>query len=162
MNTAFVLQLLVLVVVANATPVFAKKVLGARFAWPIDGGHSFADGRPLLGKSKTIRGAVLSILVTALFSMLMGLGLPLGVVVAASAMAGDMTSSFLKRRMGLPPSSKAIGLDQIPEALFPFLAARLFLPVTLFDVMLGTMTFFLGSIVASRFLFKLKIRDKPY
>lgn len=162
MQTVLVLQLLVLVVVANATPVFAKKIFGAAFAWPLDGGIVLADGQPLLGASKTIRGVFLSFLVTPLFSMLMGLGWQLGVVVALSAMAGDMASSFVKRRMALPSSSKAIGLDQIPEALFPLLAARLLLPVTLLDVVAGTAIFFVGSVIVSRLLFKLRIRDEPY
>jgi CDP-2,3-bis-(O-geranylgeranyl)-sn-glycerol synthase len=84
------------------------------------------------------------------------------VVVALSAMAGDIASSFVKRRMGLPPSSMAIGLDQIPEALFPLLAARLLLPVTIVDVAVGTAIFLAGSLVVSRILFTLGVRDEPY
>ena len=42
-------------------------------------------------------------------------GLGIGLLVAATAMAGDLLSSFLKRRLALAPSSQAIGLDQIPE-----------------------------------------------
>lgn len=162
MQTLLLLQLLVLVAVANATPVFAKKIFGSGLAWPLDAGIVFADGRPLLGASKTIRGVVLSVLVTLLTAVLLGLGWQVGLVVALSAMAGDIASSFVKRRMGLPPSSMAIGLDQIPEALFPLLAARLLLPVTFLDVVVGTVVFFAGSLIVSRFLFKLGIRDEPY
>jgi CDP-2,3-bis-(O-geranylgeranyl)-sn-glycerol synthase len=162
MQPVLVLQVLVLVAVANATPVFAKKILGRALAWPLDGGAVFADGQRLLGTSKTIRGVVLSLLVTPLFAVLMGLGVQIGLVVALSAMAGDVASSFAKRRLGLPPSSKAIGLDQIPEALFPLLAVQLLLPLTIVDIVLGTAVFFAGSLVVSRILFKLSVRDEPY
>jgi CDP-2,3-bis-(O-geranylgeranyl)-sn-glycerol synthase len=84
-----------------------------------------------------------------------------GLVVALSAMAGDLVSSFLKRRMGLRPSSQAIGLDQIPESLLPLLAARWLLPVTILDVLMGTALFLVGNLVVSRFLLKLNLWDKP-
>ena len=64
--------------------------------------------------------------------------------------------------MWLPPSSMAIGLDQIPEALFPLLAVRLLLPVTIVEVLVGTAIFFAGSLVVSRILFTLGVRDEPY
>ena len=162
MQAVLLLQLLVLIVVANATPVLAKKILGSALAQPLDGGILFADGRPLLGASKTIRGVVLSVLVTLLIAVVLGLGWKVGLVVALAAMTGDIASSFVKRRMGLPSSSMAIGLDQIPEVLFPLLAARLLLPVTFLDVVVGTVLFFAGSLIVSRFLFKLGIRDEPY
>jgi hypothetical protein len=162
MQPVLVLQLLVLVAVANAVPVFAKKILGGALSWPLDGGAVMADGQRVLGASKTIRGVFLSVLITPLAAVLIGLGWQIGVVVALSAMAGDITSSFLKRRMGLPASSRAIGLDQIPEALFPLLAAQLLVPITLADIAVGTALFFAGSLIVSRVLFKLKIRDEPY
>jgi len=162
MQPVLVLQLLVLVAVANAIPVFAKKILGRALSWPLDGGVVFVDGQRLLGASKTIRGVFLSVLTTPLAAVLIGLGGWVGLVVALSAMAGDVASSFVKRRMGLPPSNMAIGIDQIPEALFPLLAARLLLPVTIVDVAVGTAIFFAGSLVASRILFTLGVRDEPY
>jgi hypothetical protein len=162
MQPILILQLLTLVAVANATPVLAKKVLGEVFAWPLDGGAVFVDGQPLLGSSKTIRGIVLSVLATSLAAVLLGLGWEAGVVVAVAAMAGDLSSSFVKRRLGLPPSSMAIGLDQIPESLFPLLAARLLLPVTLVDIAAGMVIFFVGVLALSRILFKLRVRDEPY
>jgi len=96
------LQLLVLLVVANGTAVIAKKLLGAAFARPLDGGALFVDGQPIFGPSKTIRGIVLSLLVTCICAQLMGLGWQVGILVATFAMAGDLFSSFLKRRLHLP------------------------------------------------------------
>jgi len=162
MHPILILQLLTLVVVANATPVVAKKLLGKEFAWPLDGGVAFVDGRPLLGSSKTIRGIVVSLVVTPIAAALIGLGLEVGILVATTTMAGDLLSSFVKRRLGLRSSSMAIGLDQIPESLLPLIAASWLLPVTLVDIAAGTAIFLAGSLTLSRILFKLRIRDEPY
>jgi len=162
MHPTLVVQLLILVAVANATPIFAKKVLGETFAWPLDGGVKLADGGPLFGPSKTVRGIVLTLLMTPLVAVLMGLEWQVGLLVAIAAMTGDLFSSFVKRRLGLPPSSMAVGLDQIPESLFPLIAARWLLPVTLLDMAAGTAIFFVCGIALSRLLFKLRMRDEPY
>ena len=113
-----ILQLLILLLLANGTPVVAKKILGDRVGYPLDGGVEFVDGRPLFGRSKTIRGVVLAVLVTTAGAPMIGLEWGIGVLVGTFAMASDLASSFLKRRLGLPPSSGASGLDQLPEALF--------------------------------------------
>jgi hypothetical protein len=61
-HPVIVLQLLALLVLANGTPVVAKKILGNRLSYPLDGNVGFLDGRPLFGRSKTIRGVVLGVL----------------------------------------------------------------------------------------------------
>ena len=157
-----VLQLLILLTLANGTPVVAKKLLGARFAWPLDGGAQFLDGRPLFGTSKTWRGLLLAVLVTAVGAPLVGLGWRVGLLVGSAGMAGDLASSFLKRRFGRAPSSQALGLDQIPESLLPLLACRVLLPVTLADLAAGTAIFFVGELLLSRLLYRLRLRDRPY
>ena len=86
----------------------------------------------------------------------------MGAIVGAVAMAGDLASSFVKRRLALPPSSRATGLDQIPESLFPLLAASALLPLSALDIVVATLAFFLGEIVLSRLLYKWRIRDRPY
>ena len=53
---------------------------------------------------------------------LLGFAWTCGLVVASVAMSGDLLSSFLKRRLSLPPSSRATGIDQIPECLLPTIA----------------------------------------
>ena len=118
MHGWLVLQLLILLIVANGTAVLAKKVLGGTFGRPLDGGATFIDGQPLFGPSKTIRGVVASLLGTSICAELMGLGWQIGSLIAVFAIAGDLFSSFVKRRLRLTPSSMAIGLDHIPEVLF--------------------------------------------
>jgi CDP-diglyceride synthetase len=157
-----ILQLLTLLVLANGTPVVAKKILGERLAYPLDGGVEFVDGRPLLGRSKTIRGVVLAVLVTTAGAPLIGLEWIVGFLVGSLAMAGDLLSSFVKRRMALPPSSRASGLDQVPEALLPLLACRNLLSLTMTDIAAGVGLFFIGEVLLSRVFYALRLRDRPY
>jgi hypothetical protein len=162
MHETLILQLLILLAVANGTPVIAKLLLGDKFAASLDGGAPFGDGRPWFGPSKTIRGFILAVLATTCAAVLLGLGWKMGVLVGTIAMAVDLLSSFVKRRLGLAPSSQAIGLDQIPESLFPLLAACLLLPLTALDVAVATMLFFAGGLLLSRLLYKWHVRDRPY
>jgi hypothetical protein len=151
-----------LLTVANGTPVVVKLLLGSRWSLPIDGNFELADGRPLFGPSKTVRGVLLSVLATSLAAQILGLGFAIGLLVGIAAMAGDLASSFLKRRLGRPASSKATGIDQIPEALLPALACWHPLSLTIVDVVAVTALFMAGDILLSRILFKLRLRDRPY
>ena len=58
-NFLLIIQVLLLLGVANGTPIFARKLFGELFDAPLDGGIKFRDGRPLFGSSKTVRGIVL-------------------------------------------------------------------------------------------------------
>jgi CDP-archaeol synthase len=162
MQLSVVLQLLFLLMLANGTPVIAKKILGDRFSHPLDGDLRFVDRRPLLGRSKTVRGVVLAVLVTTAGAPAVGLSWVIGLVVGVCAMAGDLVSSFTKRRLDMPSSSRASGLDQIPEALFPALACHGLLSLTAADIALCVGLFFVGEVVLSRLLYRLRLRDRPY
>jgi CDP-2,3-bis-(O-geranylgeranyl)-sn-glycerol synthase len=155
-------ELLVLLTVANGAPVVMTKLLKNRMSWPLDAGARFLDGRPLFGASKTIRGLLSSLLLTTLASRLMGFGYGFGAIMAVASMGGDLFSSFVKRRLNLPPSSMAIGLDQIPESLAPLVAVRLMAPLTALDIVVATAIFFVGELLLSRLLYQLNIREKPY
>ena len=77
-------------------------------------------------------------------------------------MVGDLFSSFCKRRLGVPPSSPALGLDQIPEALFPLLGCKALLPLPISGIALVVAMFFTGEVVLSRLLYAFRLRDRPY
>lgn len=116
-----ILEALVLVIWANGAPVVAGLLLRRYFAQPLDGGRSFSDGRPLLGHAKTWRGLGAAVLTTPLVAIALGLAWWIGLIAALGAMAGDLASSFLKRRLGRLPSQPVWLLDQLPEALVPVL-----------------------------------------
>jgi CDP-archaeol synthase len=162
MHLLLIVKLLALLAVANGTPVIAARIFGKAFSLPLDGDATFRDGRPLFGSSKTLRGLVFSIIVTSMVAPLIGLEWSVGAIVAFAAMLGDLFSSFVKRRRGLTPSDKAVGLDHIPESLLPLLASAVFLPLTVLDVVVATLVFFVGALLFSPLLFRLGIRDRPH
>ena len=156
------LLLLLLLITANGMPILARKWLGARWARAIDGGRCARDGRPWLGASKTWRGLLAALAVTPLLTLLLGLGAGLGLLVALGAMAGDLGSSFLKRRLGIAPSGRVLLLDQVPEALLPLLLVAPRLQLTLQDILVLVLAFFLLELLLSRLLYALHIRRRPY
>jgi CDP-archaeol synthase len=156
MQPMLILQFVVLLTLANGTPVIAQKLLGNFLNQPLDGGAAFLDGWPLFGPSKTIRGIVLSILITTGFAPVIGLEWKIGLMAATMAMVGDLLSSFLKHRLKIPPSSRATGLDQIPESLFPALACRSILGLTVLDMTSVVVIFFRWRNGAFPFAFQME------
>jgi hypothetical protein len=162
MRLLLLTKLLVLLTVANGSPVLIKKFCGNNLAAAVDGGMRFLDGRPLFGPSKTIRGVLVAIVATAAAAPVLGFEVALGIVVASAAMAGDLCSSFLKRRLDYRPSSRATGIDQIPESLLPLIACRYWLPLTVPEILGGVVVFMIGEILLSLVLYRFGIRDRPY
>lgn len=159
---ALAFQVLLLVIVANSAPVLVRDVLKEHCAMPLDGGLRWRDGRPLFGPSKTLRGVVVAIGATALVGWLLGLGVWFGALIGAFAMLGDLLSSFIKRRRGLPPSSRAFGLDQLPETLLPAGLAVIVQGLSWVGVFVVVAVFFVLEVTLSPVLFKLGLRQRPY
>ncbi|MBF9233927.1 CDP-archaeol synthase [Microvirga alba] len=157
-----IIRLLILLGVANGTPIFARKLFGNRFDTPLDCGVILRDGQPLLGVSKTIRGLFVSIVCTGTVAAVLNLGWRAGVVLATGSMLGDLFSSFVKRRLGFKVHAQAFALDQIPEALFPLLLLRRQLDLSGLDIALPIIAFVILEVLLSRLLFRLDIRDRPY
>jgi CDP-diglyceride synthetase len=151
-----------LTTIANGTPVLAQKLFGKLGLQPLDNGLQWFDGRPIFGHSKTIRGVFIAVLITSAASPLLGLHWTVGLIAASAAMVGDLLSSFVKRRLGLAISSRATGLDQVPESLLPALACASSLQLTLVDAIAATAIFFIGEIVLSKILYKMRIRARPF
>jgi hypothetical protein len=155
-------HVLVLLGIANGTPIFATRLFGKRFSAPLDGALKLADGRPLFGPSKTVRGLVLSLVCTTLAALLLDFEWITGAGLAAASMLGDLLSSFIKRRLGLRAHSQAFGLDQIPESLLPLLLLREHLGLGYADIALIVAAFIVLELILSRLLYTLHIRDRPY
>jgi hypothetical protein len=155
-------HVLVLLGVANGTPIFATRLFGKRFSAPLDGALKLVDGRPLFGPSKTVRGLVLSLVCTTLAALLLDFEWITGAGLAAASMLGDLLSSFIKRRLGLRAHSQAFGLDQIPESLLPLLLLREHLGLGYVDIALIVAAFIVLELILSRLLYTLHIRDRPY
>lgn len=156
------LELFVMLVLANGAPVVAARILGQRWSAAVDGGRLWRDGRPLLGESKTWRGVVSGALACGLFALITGMGLLFGLLFGLLGLIGDMISSFIKRRAGLVSSARAIGLDQIPEALLPMVLAWYWLEVSGLAVAGVVGLFTVSNILLSPLLFRLGIRHQPH
>jgi CDP-2,3-bis-(O-geranylgeranyl)-sn-glycerol synthase len=155
------LKLLVLVMIANGTPILARRLLRDRWAWPVDGNRLFVDRRPLLGPAKTFRGLLAALAASALAAPLLGFDAILGLVVGSTAMAGDLVSSFVKRRLGLRSSQQALGLDQGLESLFPMVACKRLLGFGWDTVIIVVVAFAVVGVLLSRLLFRLGILGRP-
>lgn len=162
MDHLLLLQLMALLGIANGAPIIATRLLGARLAAPLDGGLKLRDGAPLFGDSKTLRGVAASLGCTALAAPLLGFDWVTGAGFAAASLAGDLLSSFLKRRWKLEPHAAAFGMDQIPEALLPLLLYRSRLGLTPLEIVVLVGMFVLLAVLLSQLLFRLNIRDRPY
>lgn len=155
-------KLLLMLGVANGAPIFARRLLGERFGWPLDGGLRFADGRPLLGASKTVRGLLVATAATACIAPVLGIPYALGARIGATAMAGDALASFIKRRLGLACGAQARGLDQVPESLLPLLAVATALELTALQIGAVTFAFYALELPIARLLYGLGLRERPY
>ncbi|WP_250832638.1 CDP-archaeol synthase [Marinobacter sediminum] len=151
-----------MLVLANGAPVVASRILKGHWGEPVDGGRLWSDGRPVLGASKTWRGLVSGSLACALFSLITGLGFVFGLLFGLLGLLGDLVSSFTKRRLGLGSSSRALGLDQIPEAALPMLLAVFWLQVGWWTAFFIVALFTVSNIFISPTLYRLGIRRQPH
>lgn len=162
MSVWLALQLSLLVVAANSAPVLAQDFLGSRWQQPVDAGRRWRDQRPLLGAAKTWRGLVAALLLSTGVAGLLGLGCLFGLCFGALAMLGDLITSFIKRRLGLESSSRAIGLDQLPESFLPLLLGSFWLQFPVLYALLLALLFMLASLIVSPLLYRWGWRKRPY
>ncbi len=148
---------------ANATPVITR---GRR---PIDGGLKFVDGRRLLGDGKTWEGLITGITAGILIGVLLAilLGEPrityISLLSSTGAMIGDITASFIKRRLGLERGAPAPILDQLNF----YIGAVVLLYIAGFKT---TLTIFItlaiisaiAHIIANIVAYKLKLKNVPW
>jgi CDP-2,3-bis-(O-geranylgeranyl)-sn-glycerol synthase len=156
------LKILALLFIVNGAPVILQRLLDQRWNAPVDFGSKLPDGRPLFGPSKTWRGVLGALAAGPPSALALGFSPEAGLLAAAAAMAGDALSSFLKRRIGITASGQALGLDQIPESLFPLLMLRTEWDLDEKDIFILVTDFFVLELLFSRLLYRLNIRQQPY
>ena len=135
----------------NFLPPLANILWGERFSRPLDGGRLWFDNQPVFGRNKTIRGIVVSILGGMVVAPLVGVMWWVGGVAALLAMAGDLLSSFIKRRPKFPSGRNVIILDQIFESLFPALFLSPYLEAGTLQVLSAILCFILLAYPGSCF-----------
>ncbi len=157
-----IINVLLLLVIANGMPVLTRKIFAAYGAWPIDFGITFYDNHPLLGYSKTWLGLVAAILSTTLIAPVFGLSFQTGAIFGLLVMSGDLAASFTKRRLGLIESSRFRLIDVLPESLIPVFILRDTLELNILTGFMVVTLFFIIEVILSPLLFKIHIRHKPY
>lgn len=156
------IYLLLLIMVANGAPIILRVLMGHRLDFAIDCGLLLPDSNRLFGSSKTWRGVIGAVILTSIGAVLLGYPASTGAQIAIYAMLGDILSSFIKRRLGMAPSSMAPLLDQVPESLLP---AMMFMDAFELDfqsIIILVCVFIIMELLLSYILFKLGIRNRPY
>lgn len=157
-----IVKVLLLLNIANGTPILARNYFQARYAWPVDFGIVFFDGRPLFGNSKTWRGLLASVFMAGILAILLSTSVQNGVLFGIWVMLGDLSASFIKRRLGYIESSRSRLLDTLPESILPVLVMHEAFGLTLFDGILSIALFVILEILISPILYRLHIRKRPY
>ena len=116
--------------IANATPV----ILGG--GGPLDGGRNWADGKPLLGDHKTIRGTLTGLAAGFISGLLQRRPLR-GALLSIGAIGGDLIVSFLKRRINLKPGALLPIADQMDFIVFAVILVSLAEPAPSWDRAVG-------------------------
>jgi uncharacterized protein len=146
------LRILILLWVINFIPPLLTYIFEDKWNTPVDLGRRFWDGRPLCGHHKTFRGLLAGVAAGVLSGLILGFPWWLGLQVGLLSMAGDLTSSFIKRRLGTSSGDIVPVLDQGFEGLFPLWAlSRHFLLGTV-QVILLLVLFCIGAYCGSLFL----------
>ena len=157
-----IFQALILLIVANGAPVITRKLLDNRLMSPMDNGIILSDGYRLFGSSKTWRGLFSAILFSTAAAILFELEPLTGILLGTLTILGDLLASFIKRRLGNVESSRARGLDTIPETLIPLWFLKEPLALDYVEIALVVGLFFLCEEFFSPILYRLHIRNRPY
>ena len=156
------IHLLLMIIVANASPVIIRNLMHDKWDQTIDADMIFVDGQPLLGTSKTWRGIIASICFTSIVGIFLGYSIQTGIIISLLAMIGDISSSFIKRRLKLAPSSMAPLLDQVPESFFPALIMMQSFNLNMLSVLILIILFIIFELSLSKILYQWGFRKHPY
>ena len=158
----YLIHLLLLIIIANGAPIVIRAVMGSRLDCAIDFGYRLPDDRPLFGSSKTWRGVFGAVLFTSIGAIVLGYSAFTGAQIAIYAVLGDILSSFIKRRLGMAPSSMAPLLDQVPESLLPAVMLMDIFELDIQSIIILVSLFIVMELLLSYIFFKLGIRRRPY
>lgn len=156
------LSLLLLIIIANGAPIVTRWLLNDQLDLAVDLKLTLPDKNRLFGASKTWRGILAALFITTIIAWLLNYPVQTGLLIASYAMLGDLTSSFIKRRLLLPPSSKAALLDQVPESLLPALMMMHTFNLGLLSVLLLVLTFIIIELFLSHLLYKWGLRNRSH
>lgn len=158
--------------VANAVPV----IFGGGRA--IDAGKTLSDGRPIFGSHKTVRGFAAGILAGTLvgaaqavllqFGVLSDFTPPfqfsvwLGFLVSLGALMGDLSHSFVKRRLGIAEGSPLPIADQLDFVLGAVLFSFLISPPPLQTIFIIFVITLPAHLLTNFFAYVVGVKKTPW
>ena len=128
---ADVCRVILFLYLVNILPPIASIIFGDRYGFAVDGAKLWFDGRPIFGNHKTIRGIAASVIGGTLAHILLGVSWWVAGIAVLLAMAGDLASSFIKRRSAIASGKEVVILDQVFESLLPLLFLNKYLSLDL-------------------------------
>jgi predicted MPP superfamily phosphohydrolase len=134
----------------NGLPPLVSMIAGNRCNLPVDFGRLWFDGQPVFGTHKTVRGIAASVIGGIVSFPLLGVAWWVAGIAAGLAMAGDLVSSFIKRRCRLECGEVVIVLDQIFESLLPLLFLNRYVPLSIIQNIFLLLVFIAISSLSSR------------
>lgn len=167
--------------VSGTAAVFASRLPFLKnFSQPIDFGLKF-KGKRIFGDHKTIRGFVVGILVSILFSLIeQNLYLSssflqehlkldysslnailLGFLGGLGCMTGDAVKSFFKRRLDIKPGKSWIPFDQIDYIIGGIILTAFYIPLQLNDYLLIFIVWTIIHPLSTITGYLLKVKDAP-
>jgi CDP-2,3-bis-(O-geranylgeranyl)-sn-glycerol synthase len=156
------LHCLLLIIVANGSPILGRLLFDQSFDLAIDFGQKLPDGNYLFGPSKTWRGVFFSLCITTIAGLSLGYSFDVGFLVAVYALCGDLLSSFTKRRMDIESSGMAPLLDQVPESALPAIMMAATFELDKTSIMLLVLIFIILELSLSHILHRWGLRKRPY
>jgi CDP-2,3-bis-(O-geranylgeranyl)-sn-glycerol synthase len=148
---------------------------------PIDMGKNFFDKNRLFGDGKTYEGFILGVLAGTLvgaleaylypsmnaYAMQSGVTLPpisifVGFMIAFGALSGDLTGSFIKRRLGLKRGSDVLLLDQWNFIFGAVAFVYFFTTITIWMFLIMLLITPVVHRVANIIAHKIKVKKEPW
>lgn len=166
---------------ANAAPVFAKKIpLLNRFNTPMDFGKSFGERR-ILGNNKTWRGFIFGVFIAVITLVIQKflwgqfiwlqqtittvdyneVSIWLGVLLGVGALAGDAVESFFKRRARIPSGQSWFPLDQIDYIIGGILLSSLIIKLDISYNIAILLVWFVLHLLSSYIGYLLGLKERP-
>jgi CDP-2,3-bis-(O-geranylgeranyl)-sn-glycerol synthase len=141
-----------------------------RYSTPVDFGAKIG-GKRVFGDGKTWRGLIAGVLAAVLCALLqqrlqhpslIPMTAAIGFLLGFGALAGDLTASFLKRRIGFRRGHPVFLLDQLDYVVGAFALSALIVPFNAVNLILASFITLPSHYIANIVAWLLKLKSKPW
>ncbi len=141
---------------------------------PLDLGQKFFDKKPVFGKGKTFQGTLAGFFFGVITSLVIVNLWPqytiliaknyvlLGTLLSMGAIVGDLTASFVKRRIGIDQGKEWLLVDQLDFIAGGLIFSYWLFQPTYFEIILITLLTLLLHRFSNYLAFKAKLKSVPW